>query len=82
MLKACEAKPKDRYKDISELLGELFGQTIERAGADKPVTAEKGSGRVRAPKSGTTGDCTWTLDGESNISIRDVTEMQLRLAKF
>ena len=35
MLKACEAKPKDRYKDVSEMLGELFGQTIERAGVER-----------------------------------------------
>ena len=35
VLKACEAKPKDRYKDVSEMLGELFGQTIERAGVER-----------------------------------------------
>ena len=38
VMKACEAKPKDRYKDVSEMLGELFGQTIDRAGVQKPKT--------------------------------------------
>ena len=32
VLKCCEANPKDRYKDISEALNELFGQSIPKMG--------------------------------------------------
>lgn len=36
VLKCCEANPKNRYKDVSELLNELFGQNIQRFGAKLP----------------------------------------------
>lgn len=32
VIKSCEANPKDRYKDISEMLNDLFGQNIPRMG--------------------------------------------------
>lgn len=32
VLKCCEFQPKDRYADVSEMLSELFGQTIRHAG--------------------------------------------------
>ncbi len=32
VIKSCEANPKDRYKDISEMLNDLFGQNIPHAG--------------------------------------------------
>ena len=32
VIKSCEANPKDRYKDISEMLNDLFGQNIPHVG--------------------------------------------------
>lgn len=32
VIKSCEANPKDRYKDISEMLNGLFGQNIPKMG--------------------------------------------------
>ena len=32
VLKCCEAKPKDRYSDVSEILNDLFDQKIQNSG--------------------------------------------------
>lgn len=39
VIKCCEANPKDRYKDISEMLNSIFGQNIPKMGV--PITKEE-----------------------------------------
>ena len=39
VIKSCEANPKDRYKDISDMLNDLFGQNISKMGIHLKVEA-------------------------------------------
>lgn len=50
VLKCCEAKPKDRYNDVSAMLNALFGQKIPPSGIKQPKDNSNSTRKIKKRK--------------------------------
>ena len=50
VLKCCEAKPKDRYNDVSAMLNALFGQNIPPSGIKQPKVNSNSTRKIKKRK--------------------------------
>lgn len=50
VLKCCEAKPKDRYNDVSDMLNVLFGQKISPSGVKRPKDNSNSTRKIKKRK--------------------------------